>query len=104
VTRPLTLTDAGMETVLIFEQGIDLPCFAAFPLVETEDGRSLRHREAVNRGCADRPLSNDEVVAKFLDNAERAVARGTAERVAEAVLNLDRQNAGALADVLCAGR
>ena len=73
-------------------------------IVETEDGRSLRHREAVNRGCADRPLSNDEVVAKFLDNAERAVARGTAERVAEAVLNLDRQNAGALADVLCAGR
>jgi hypothetical protein len=43
-------------------------------------------------------------VAKFLDNAERAVARGTAERVAEAVLNLDRQNARALADVLCAGR
>ena len=51
-------------------------------IVETEDGRSLRHREAVNRGCADRPLSNDEVVAKFFDNAERAVARGTAERVA----------------------
>jgi homocysteine S-methyltransferase len=39
MTRPLTLTDAGMETALIFHQGIDLPCFAAFPLVETEDGR-----------------------------------------------------------------
>ena len=41
---PLTLTDAGMETVLIFEQGIDLPGFAAFPLVETEDGRDALRR------------------------------------------------------------
>ena len=39
MTRPLILTDAGMETALIFHQGVDLPCFAAFPLVETEDGR-----------------------------------------------------------------
>ena len=38
-------------------------------VVETEDGRTLRHREGVNRGCADRPLSNGEVVAKFFDNA-----------------------------------
>src|SRR5215471_14861129 len=44
-------------------------------IVEAEDGRSLRHREAMNRGCADRPLSNDEVAAKFFDNAERAVER-----------------------------
>ena len=33
------LTDAGLETVLIFHQGIDLPCFAAFPLVDNEAGR-----------------------------------------------------------------
>ncbi|HET7170019.1 MAG TPA: homocysteine S-methyltransferase family protein [Gaiellales bacterium] len=40
---PLTLTDGGMETALHFHQGVDLPCFAAFPLVETEEGReSLR--------------------------------------------------------------
>jgi S-methylmethionine-dependent homocysteine/selenocysteine methylase len=44
VTRPLTLTDAGMETALIFHQGIDLPCFAAFPLVDTEDGREALRR------------------------------------------------------------
>jgi homocysteine S-methyltransferase len=44
MTRPLTLTDAGMETALIFLQGIDLPCFAAFPLVETEDGRDALRR------------------------------------------------------------
>jgi S-methylmethionine-dependent homocysteine/selenocysteine methylase len=44
LTRPLTLTDAGMETALIFHQGIDLPCFAAFPLVETGEGRKALRR------------------------------------------------------------
>ena len=44
MTRPLSLTDAGMETALIFDQGIELPCFAAFPLVETEEGRDALRR------------------------------------------------------------
>jgi 2-methylcitrate dehydratase PrpD len=69
-------------------------------IVETEDGRTLRHREAINRGCADRPLSNDEVVAKFFDNAGRAIAREGAERIRDAVLDFDRQSARSLADVL----
>jgi 2-methylcitrate dehydratase PrpD len=71
-------------------------------VVETEDGRSLRHREALNRGCADRPLRNDEVAAKFFENAERAVSRDAAERILDAVLNLDRADARSLADMLCA--
>jgi S-methylmethionine-dependent homocysteine/selenocysteine methylase len=35
----LFLTDAGMETALIFHQGQDLPSFATFPLLESESGR-----------------------------------------------------------------
>lgn len=35
----LFLTDAGMETSLVFYDGVDLPCFAAFPLLDTDDGR-----------------------------------------------------------------
>jgi S-methylmethionine-dependent homocysteine/selenocysteine methylase len=35
----LFLTDGGLETTLVFHQGIDLPCFAAFPLVVSETGR-----------------------------------------------------------------
>ena len=31
----------GMETDLIFTQGIDLPGFASFPLLETKEGRDL---------------------------------------------------------------
>jgi S-methylmethionine-dependent homocysteine/selenocysteine methylase len=36
----LFLTDGGLETVLIFHQGMDLPEFAAFPLIEEDTGRA----------------------------------------------------------------
>ncbi|MEO1562020.1 MAG: homocysteine S-methyltransferase family protein [Pseudomonadota bacterium] len=37
----LFLTYTGIETDLIFTKGIDLPGFAAFPLLETEEGREI---------------------------------------------------------------
>ncbi len=37
---PLFLSDGGLETTLIFHEGIDLPEFAAFPLLDTDDGRA----------------------------------------------------------------
>jgi homocysteine S-methyltransferase len=40
----MKLTDAGLETVLVFEEGIDLPQFAAFPLVDSDDGRAALRR------------------------------------------------------------
>ena len=40
----LSLTDGGMETTLIFREGIDLPEFAAFPLLATEGGRAALRR------------------------------------------------------------
>ncbi|MDQ7249298.1 homocysteine S-methyltransferase family protein [Dongia sedimenti] len=39
----LFLTDAGLETILVFHEGVDLPCFASFPLLNSEPGtRRLR--------------------------------------------------------------
>jgi homocysteine S-methyltransferase len=38
------LTDGGLETTLIYHHGLDLPCFAAFPLLDTEDGRAHLER------------------------------------------------------------
>jgi len=35
------VTDGGLETDLIFNHGVDLPDFAAFPLLDQEDGRKL---------------------------------------------------------------
>jgi len=37
----LHLTDSGLETDLIFHHGVDLPHFAAFPLLGREAGRAL---------------------------------------------------------------
>lgn len=36
----MLLTDGGLETTLIFDHGFDLPQFASFPLITSEEGRS----------------------------------------------------------------
>ena len=40
----LFVTDGGLETELIFHDGLDLPCFAAFPLLENPDTRARLRR------------------------------------------------------------
>lgn len=41
---PLFLTDGGAETTLLFDDGIDLPDFAAFPLLDDPDGHAALTR------------------------------------------------------------
>ncbi len=36
-----TLTDGGLETVLIFHEGRDLPAFASFTLLDQPDGAEV---------------------------------------------------------------
>src|SRR5688500_3747679 len=40
LTGSVFLTDGGIETSLIFLDGIELPYFAAFDLLKSEEGRS----------------------------------------------------------------
>jgi S-methylmethionine-dependent homocysteine/selenocysteine methylase len=40
----LFVTDGGLETELVFHDGLDLPCFAAFPLLDSADGRARLRR------------------------------------------------------------
>jgi homocysteine S-methyltransferase len=40
----VALTDGGIETVLLFHEGFDLPCFASFPLLADERGRAALRR------------------------------------------------------------
>src|SRR5438045_1557737 len=40
----LFVTDGGLETELIFHDGLELPCFAAFPLLENAEGRTRLRR------------------------------------------------------------
>jgi homocysteine S-methyltransferase len=37
--KRLYLGDGGLETTMIFEHGIELPCFASFTLLSSEEGR-----------------------------------------------------------------
>jgi 2-methylcitrate dehydratase PrpD len=69
-------------------------------LVRLADGRELRHREQVNRGAADRPLSNAEVEAKFMDNARLGGDAARAQRIREAVLALEESSAQRLEEAL----
>lgn len=40
-TQGTVITDAGLETWLLFQNGVDLPAFAAYPLVGTVEGQRL---------------------------------------------------------------
>lgn len=60
-------------------------------IITTMDGKEYRHREFKNRGCFDRPLSNQEITDKFFDNATTAISPARAERVREAILHLATQ-------------
>ena len=58
-------------------------------IVMTRDGRTLRRREQINRGNAERPLSDAEIVEKFRSNASRALSPAQAQRIESLVLSLD---------------
>ena len=52
------LMDGGLETTLVFLEGLDLPCFAAFPLLLDDAGRQTlkRYFEPYLRTAADRKV------------------------------------------------
>ncbi|TAL89856.1 MAG: MmgE/PrpD family protein [Candidimonas sp.] len=58
-------------------------------IVTTHDGRELRHREEINRGAVDRPISSPDIEKKFMDNMVLAVSRSRAEQVRDLVLSMD---------------
>jgi homocysteine S-methyltransferase len=41
VRDKLFLTDGGLETTLIFHNGVELPCFASFDLMRTASGKTM---------------------------------------------------------------
>jgi 2-methylcitrate dehydratase PrpD len=70
-------------------------------VVRTRGGRTVRRREAVNRGCGDRPLADQEIVAKFTDNGARVMPADKVERIAALVLGTqDVADCAVLADGL----
>lgn len=60
--------------------------------IRLKDGRVVKHREQVNRGAEDRPLSGDEIVAKYHTNARRSLESEQIMRLEEEVMGLDEAN------------
>jgi 2-methylcitrate dehydratase PrpD len=59
------------------------------------DGRELRHREHVNRGGTERPISNADVESKFFDNMQLVAAPARAVHVRDLVLSIGRDGSAA---------
>ena len=61
-------------------------------IIETMDGRTLSHREAINRGSADNPVSTTDIEDKFFANATRTVSSNKAEEVRTAGMSLEKHD------------
>jgi 2-methylcitrate dehydratase PrpD len=60
--------------------------------VTLEDGRTLTERVPINRGNPERPLSNAEIEAKFLENCSLTLEAGAARRIRDLILGLEELN------------
>jgi 2-methylcitrate dehydratase PrpD len=69
--------------------------------VTLADGRVLTKEEPINRGSAERPLTDAEVVAKFRDNAS-ALPPPRIDRIVEAMLGIEQGGVRALLTALAA--
>lgn len=90
--RRFQLTDAGLETVLIFEEGFDLPLFAAFPLLDEEKGRSALLR--YYRGFVDIAQAQD--VDLTLDTPTWRASQAWGDQLGYDAEALDRINVEAV--------
>jgi 2-methylcitrate dehydratase PrpD len=103
--EPTEITDPeilALTSKVRFADYPDSPFPAAYSgevAVTLDDGRIVSHREHINRGAADRPLANAEIVEKFRANTATACSRDTSDRIERAMLDLEAasQAADALA-------
>jgi 2-methylcitrate dehydratase PrpD len=63
--------------------------FPGWMRVQLRDGRVLEHREPINRGHAERPLSEDAVRDKFRRNAALAITAPAAGVLVEAIASIE---------------
>lgn len=58
-------------------------------VVKMRDGRTFEAREDVDRGSPKRPLSNADIVAKFVANARRSAVGQNADAIMKQILNVE---------------
>ncbi len=74
--------------------------FSGGVVVTTCDGKEFVHMEKINRGAGERALTGDEIATKFMENAEMAISRPRAERIRDAVLDIEKFSARELGQLL----
>jgi 2-methylcitrate dehydratase PrpD len=101
--EPSEITDPDILALTAKVAFADYPD-SAFPnaysgevVVTLDDGRTVSHREHINRGAADRPLSNAEIVGKFRSNAATGCSRDMCDRIERAMLGLETASGAAAA-------
>ncbi|MGI9644196.1 MAG: homocysteine S-methyltransferase family protein [Ilumatobacteraceae bacterium] len=92
---PMRISDAGMETVLIFEHGLDLPLFAAFTTLDHPAGRTALLD--YYRGFVD--IADQYGVELVLDTATWRASQGWGAKLGYDAEALDRINREAVAMV-----
>jgi homocysteine S-methyltransferase len=94
----LFLTYTGMETDLLFTQHVDLPGFATFPLLETEEGRAHLNRYARDLIALGKEHSVGVILesATWVANRDRGAAIGYSP---ERLIELNKKAIGHLCDV-----
>lgn len=90
---PLRISDAGMETVLIFEHGLDLPEFAAFTVLGRPAGRNALLD--YYSGFVD--IADEHGVELVLDTATWRASEGWGAKLGYDAETLDRVNREAVA-------
>ena len=63
--------------------------FSGEVIVTLKDGRRIAHREPINRGAADNPVSDAGIAAKYHENAQLTTSAAHAARVRDLILDLD---------------
>jgi homocysteine S-methyltransferase len=92
----LFLTDAGLESDMIFNRGIDLPCFSSLMLLTSEEGRAaLEHYFRDFIGLAQRSGTG-----LILETATWRASSDWAEKLGLAQDDLDRLNREAVTSLL----
>ena len=93
---PLWLADGGLETVMVFLEGLDLPQFAAFPLLDSVQGRDALTRYFT--GILD--LAAELGARTLLDTATWRASHGWGRAMGLDDAAIDRSNREAVAFAL----
>ncbi len=87
------LTDGGLETTLVFHDGVDLPYFAAFDVMKDESGRS-RLRDYYKRYIA---IAGEHRVGFIFESPTWRASRDWAEKIGYSPEELSWMNSASIA-------